>query len=68
MTSTETIPERFERVKVNECRECGAHYSQGSGAKRLHIHQSGWKMTTELRLAVPSRIMYQPGYGPSEVK
>lgn len=58
----------MEKVKVRECRDCGARYAT-SGMTTRHRqatgHDAGWKTVTELRPKREYAISYQPGYGPA---
>jgi len=58
---------RYETVNVRVCRDCGARYStpgMTSQHTRATGHTGGFKTVKEKRLRQPSRISYQPGYGP----
>jgi hypothetical protein len=60
---------RYEEHRVKVCRDCGARYSTSSGSYGPTSHlkatgHSGFKTVKERRLKQPSRISYQPGYGP----
>jgi uncharacterized membrane protein len=58
------MTEETETIIKQECRVCGAQYTSGSGAKRMHIHNDGWKRIKVTRPKTESVISYQPGYGP----
>jgi hypothetical protein len=67
------MPTRREQLtevhRVKVCRDCGARYSTNSGSYGPSQHlkvtgHSGFKTVKETRAKQPSRISYQPGYGP----
>jgi hypothetical protein len=59
-----------EKIKVRVC-ECGAEY-RTPGVAAMHrcpLNDGGkgsFRTRTETREALPSRVTYQPGYGPRE--
>jgi hypothetical protein len=58
----------LETISVRVCRDCGGRYTT-PGVARLHKCQAGpggnFKTVKETREKAPSRISYQPGYGPT---
>ena len=65
-TTPKQVPEGYEKVKESVCRGCGANYSQGSTAKRLHTRcgDAGWSTRTVILPKREMKVWYAAGYGP----
>ena len=62
-------PRELETYRVRVCRDCGAEYATPgltSAHKRATGHDGGFRTVTRTREKAPTRISYQPGYGPAE--
>jgi hypothetical protein len=58
---------RTETISVKVCAECGAEY-RTPGTIAMHHRvtgHTGTKTRKETRERTPSRVTYQPGYGPT---